>query len=196
MIILFAWISCDMNSGTMSIVNETNAKALLKQYNIAQFFCLSEYNEFASLQDLSKEMFGMIKKGMLEASDSVPNPKPLKGYYYSEIVIDSNGEDLDPQCRAGLAAYPSEAGKSGTTVILMLIDICQEDLSDGEPEESVKSSGDEWHFYYANAYDVKGPITCWPSESELKLRWRKDRKYTPEEGLQEAQKIADSIKGR
>jgi len=196
MMILLASTSCDSISGPMIVVNETNAKGLLKQYNMAQFFRFTEYHEFGTLKDLNKEMFDMIKTEMFEASDSVSDPKPLNGYYYSEIVIDPDGRDLDPQCRAGLAAYPSEPGKSGTMVIMMLIDICREDLSNAKPEEAVQSSGDEWHFYYASADDIKGPITHWPSESELRLTWRKDRKYTPEEGLKEAQKIADSIKNR
>jgi len=42
-----------------------------------------------------------------------------------------------------------------------------------------QGSGNEWNFYRASAEVVTGPVTTWPSESDLQSKWVKVKKHHP-----------------
>jgi len=40
-----------------------------------------------------------------------------------------------------------------------------------------EQGGNEWDFYTASSDVIQGPITDWPSESELQSKWNKMNKH-------------------
>ena len=65
-----------------------------------------------------------------------------------------------------------------------------------EPEiefwNGVKDSNDpeEWAFYTADAATAGGAVRRWPGAAALKNTFARSRKYSPEEGVKAAEKLA------
>jgi hypothetical protein len=47
-----------------------------------------------------------------------------------------------------------------------------------------------WRLFWAEHDRVRGPVTRWPSESELTSTFQEMRKLSPEEGLRQAEGLA------
>ena len=48
--------------------------------------------------------------------------------------------------------------------------------------------------YWASAEQVTGPVTRWPTDSELSNTYTEIRRRTPEEGLREAEQVYEDYK--
>lgn len=168
----------------MRKARETSAFAELKKFSTAQNIMYTEYGHFArDLEELETLGGGLIERGMVQASHRAPSPKPLNGFFFSEI-------EPRASMQAGLAAYPEKVGKTGDKVIMILIDPGR----GPGPSEEHPISGDNARIFFAQAKEINLPFTHWPSETELSRNWKEIRRRTPEEGLREARQIVEDFK--
>lgn len=166
----------------MRKARETSAFAELKKFSTAQNIVMVENGRFArSLEELEAVGGGVLAPAMVQASHRASPPIALNGYFFSEV------EPRTP-LQAGLAAYPETIGKTGDKVIMILID---EGRGDG-PTEERPISGDHSRIFFAQAKDVRLPITRWPSETDLTTDWHEIRRRSPEEGMREAERIFEA----
>ncbi len=181
--------SCGSVSDAMKMANEAKAMSQLKKFYSGQMINMIE-NEgsLVSFKELyENKYFGeFIDEELYRAWDGNPEPDAQNGYLYSEIIYDQDGNKLNRFMKAGLVAYPENPDRSGGDVIAMLIDMDTEQPDPGGDYESEEAfiaamqyqgSGNEWNFYRASAEDVTGPVTNWPSESDLQSRWVKVKKH-------------------
>ena len=91
---------------TFNIANETNALSHLKRYQVATSLYQVEEGEgkYGTMSELYEAGQGIIDQVMYDAWDGNPDPRPLGGYLFSEIVHDTDGAPLDFRERAGLCA--------------------------------------------------------------------------------------------
>lgn len=150
-------------------VNETNALAKLRQYQVAQNVLQNETDSFARrLPDLFQKEGGppgrpgMIPRELAAAWGQGPNPVPLSGYLFADITENADGTPLDPYLQFGLCAYPAQPGRSGDLLMLILLDQRNMTISESNP----MSRGG--HTIWARTYKPGDkPITSWPSPAEF-----------------------------
>ncbi len=180
--------SCGV-SDAMRKANEAKAMSQLKKFYTGQMINMIE-NEglLVSFKELyeNKNYGVFVDEKLYRAWDGNPDPDAQNGYLYSEIIYDQDGNKLNRFMKAGLVAYPENPGISSGDVIAMLIDM---DIEQPDPDGDYESeeefiaamqnegSGNEWNFYRASSEDVTGPVTNWPSESDLQSRWVKIKKH-------------------
>jgi hypothetical protein len=187
---LMACIGFGQGSPAIKKANETSALSQLKKYSTVQAFILTE--EYRYIHDLDQlvedgRSGGIFGRRFAAARHGRPNPTPMSGYLFSGIVEDEHGARLDDPFRCGLAAYPANPGVSGDRILLILLNE-EWDTSTGPV------SGGNWRLFWASHEDVRGPVTRWPSDSELRDTYVEIRKRTPEGGLREAEQVYDDYK--
>ena len=155
-----------------NIANETAALSHLKKYQVAASLYQVEEGQgrYGTMSELFEAGQGIIDQVMYDAWDGNPDPRPLGGYLFSEIVRDSNGGKLDLGERAGLCAYPAEPGQIVDTILCVFADSRK---FNPEPisEDGFVSHGEEWTFYRASLGDIGGPLRQFPSDSELQSKF-------------------------
>ena len=191
-------IGCGDNKGKKDIsfadvfkmANETKAMSILKMLQTASavYMCERE-GKYGTIKELY-DSGGMINESIYKAWDGHANPSPISGYLFADITTDANGSPLDRRQKAGFAAYPA---KPGGVIILMLCDPGSLKMPQGG-EEGFVSHGEEWTFYKADYAKIGGPVCCFPSDEELKTKWTAQKKYTPQEALEEARKISEQAR--
>lgn len=166
---------------TLNIANETNALSHLKKYQVATSLYQVEEGEgkYGTMSELYEAGQGIIDQVMYDAWDGNPDPRPLGGYLFSEIVRDTNGQPLDFRERAGLCAYPVGPGQMGEDILCVFADSRK---FNPEPisEDGFVSHGEEWTFYRASYGDFGGPLRQFPSDSELQSKFIPLQKLTLE----------------
>ena len=170
------------------------AMSLLKKYQVAATLHQVETGRYPTLAEIyeASEYSGVITPAFYDAWDALDDPRPLEGYLYSEIETDSYGHELERLNYAGLCAYPAEPGKSGDLIICILAD--PGSFDDGQIKEfGGVSHGDEWTFYTAIFKDIGEPLYSWPDDELLEEKFTALKKRKPQEGLLEAQRLADSV---
>jgi hypothetical protein len=174
-------------------VNETNALAKLRQYQVAQNVLQNETENFARrLPDLFQKEGGppgqpaMIPRELAAAWGQGPNPVPLSGYLFADITENADGTQLDPYSQFGLCAYPAQPGRSGDLLMLILLDQRTMTISESKP----MSRGG--HTIWARTYKPGDkPVTRWPSQAELERDFaRLDR------SVEDAKALLDTINKR
>ncbi len=157
---------------TFNIANETNALSHLKRYQVATSLYQVEDGEgkYGTMSELYEAGQGIIDQVMYDAWDGNPDPRPLGGYLFSEIVHDTNGKPLDFRERAGLCAYPVGPGTMVDHILCVFVDSRK---FKPEPifEDGFVSHGEEWTFYRASYRDIGGPLRHFPSDSELQSKF-------------------------
>ncbi len=166
---------------TFNIANETNARSHLKRYQVATSLYQVEDGEgkYGTMSELYEAGQGIIDQVMYDAWDGNPDPRPLGGYLFSEIVHDTNGEPLDLRERAGLCAYPVGPGTRVAHILCVFVDSRR---FKPEPifEDGFVSHDEEWTFYRASYSDIGGPLRRFPSDSELQRKFVPLKKRTLE----------------
>lgn len=183
--------SCGSVSDAMKMANEAKALSQLKKFYSGQMINMIE-NEgsLVSFKELyeNKDYGEFIDEELYRAWDGDPEPEAQNGYFYSEIIYSLDGNKLNRFMKAGLVAYPEKPGRSGGDVIAILIDMesgHSDPSGEYDSEEAFyaemrnQESGNEWNFYRASAEVVTGPVTTWPSESDLQSKWVKVKKHRP-----------------
>ncbi|MDE3119172.1 MAG: hypothetical protein KGL03_09190, partial [Nitrospirota bacterium] len=174
-------------------LNETNALAKLRQYQVAQNVLQNETGSFARrLPDLfQKEGWppgrpGMIPRELAAAWGQGPNPVPLNGYLFADLTDNADGSQLDPHMQFGLCAYPAEPGRSGDLLMLILLDKRTMTISEDKP----MSRGG--HAIWARTYKPGDkPVTSWPSQAEFERDFvRLDR------SVEDARALLDTVNTR
>ncbi len=165
LLLMFVILSCgrsEIVGDALKKANETQAMAMLKQYQVAQSIYRVEgwgpEAGYARFRDLYGESGGeqFIDERIYKAWDGHTFATPKSGYFIADI-------DTDRSRRAGACAYPLEPGRSGDLMILMLLD-------DSELEE--------WSFYVAPAEEIGDPIRAWPDPGTLG-KFRRLEKISP-----------------
>ena len=179
--------------GMMKTANETKAMSILKMLQTASavYQCEREgiYGTIKELHDSG----GMISESIYQAWDRQEKPTPISGYLVADIATDSGGIPLNRRERSGFAAYPVKPGVTGDSIILMLCD--QRNLKAPQGGEGgFVSHGEEWTFFKADYAKIGGPVRCFPGDNELRTKWTALKKYTPQEGLEEAKKISNQAR--
>jgi hypothetical protein len=187
---LMACIGFGEGSPAIKKANETSALAQLKKFNTVEAYVLME--EYRYIHDLDElvgddRSAGLFGRRFAAARHGAPDPSPMSGYYFSSIVEDEHGAHLDDPFRCGLAAYPAKPGRTGDRVLLILLD------EKWDTATGPVSSGN-YRVYWASHERVAGPVTRWPTESELRTDYVEIRQRTPEEGLREAEELYDDYK--
>ena len=175
--LMFVLLSCgrsEIVGDALKKANETQAMAMLKQYQVAQSIYRVEgwgpEFGYARFRDLYEESGGgqFLDERTYKAWDGHTYSAPVSGYLIADI-------DTDRSRRAGACAYPLEPGRSGDLMILMLLD-------DSDP--------DEWSYYVAPAEEIGDPIRTWPGAATLG-KFRRLEKFSPQEGLDRARDLFD-----
>ena len=164
---------------TIKVANETNALSNLKRYQVATSLYQVEEGEYGTMSELYEADQGIIDQALYDAWDGNPDPRPLGGYLFSEIVHDTDGGPLEVDERAGLCAYPVGPGKMGHDILCVLLD-SRKFKPEPIGEEGFVSQGEEWTFYRARYRDIGGPVRRFPSDSELQRKFVPLSKLTPE----------------
>jgi len=181
--------ACDSTiSDSLKKANEAKAMSQLKKYYSGQMIhAIEREGRMVSFKELyDNKTFGdFIDEEFYQAWDGHPDPDPQNGYLYSEIETES-GSDINRNTKVGLIAYPKSPSIGGGDVIAILIDmgkggpVIPEDYSSEEDfiaaMQQEEQGGKEWDFYTASSDVIKGPVTDWPSESELQSKWEKMKK--------------------
>ena len=159
------------SSGALERAASTKAMSLLKKYQVAQsIHRVQSDGAYGAMKELvSSEL---IDGELAHAFDKQPAPVAVDGYLFSDIDQDSDGRPLELHRKAGLCAYPQD--RSGT-VILMLMD-------SNDPEE--------WAYYTSDCATTGGAVRRWPSTADLKDKFTRAGKYSPQEAKKEAEKLA------
>ena len=84
----------------VKVANETYALSNLKRYQVATSLYQVEEGEHGNMSELYEADQGIIDQTLYDAWDGNPDPRPLGGYLFSEIVHDTNGEPLEGSGRA------------------------------------------------------------------------------------------------
>ena len=165
---------------TFQVANEVNALSNLKRYQVATSLYQVEEGagKYGTMSELYQADQGIIDQALYDAWDGNPDPKPLSGYLFSEIVHDTNGEPLDFSGRAGLCAYPVGPDKMGD--ILCVLADSRKFKPEPASEEDFVSHGEEWTLYRAKYSDIGGPLRRFPSDSELQRNFVPLSKPAPE----------------
>lgn len=193
-LLTFTLYSCGV-SDAMKKANEAKAMSQLKKFYSGQMINMIENNgslvSFKALYE-NKYYGEFIDEDLYRAWDGSPEPEAQNGYFYSEIITGNDGKKLNRFMKAGLVAYPENPGSSGGDVIAILIDMgagSSDSGGDYDSEEAFiaaiqdEESGNEWNFYRASPEVVTGPVTSWPSESDLQSRWIKVKKRRTGESI-------------
>jgi hypothetical protein len=149
--------------------NATSAMSHLRKYSTAQALLSMETGRCTHrLPDLFEDpaFAGIIDEPLIQAWHRNENPIPLSGYLFADIEQDEYGRTLDHWGRCGLSAFPVEPGRTGDKTLLILIDETVELANPGPVQ------GGDWRLYEASAEEVPGPVTRWPSRSELQEKYR------------------------
>jgi len=156
--------------------NEVVALAQLKKYSVAQGLVSVEFGEYARrLDELYREAAyeGLISQTLLDALHDSESPVPLSGYLFADVEEDEYGSPLDEGWRCGFSAFPAEPGSTGDHVLLILFD----DRAAPEPQGPVGHG--TWKLFSAHVERVRGPVTRWPTERELRTKFVEIRSPTP-----------------
>ena len=134
--------------------------SLLKNYQVSQMLyrteALGAEGEYGTLPELYQAS-ELVDRELFGAWDGQDSVRPVAGYVFADI-------DADRSRRAGLCAYPAQAGSAAGRMILMLLD-------DRDPEE--------WAFYTAPFELTDRPIRRWPSASTLGSMFTRLAKRSP-----------------
>ncbi len=163
----------------VKVANETYALSNLKRYQVATSLYQVEEGEHGNMSELYEADQGIIDQTLYDAWDGNPDPRPLGGYLFSEIVHDTNGEPLEGSGRAGLCAYPVGPGKIGHDILCVLLD-SRKFKPEPIAEEGFVSHGEKWTFYRARYRDIGGPVRRFPSDSELQRKFVPLSKFSAE----------------
>ncbi len=188
--------ACDSTiSDSLKKANEVKIMSQLKKYYSGQIIhSIERQGRMVSFKELyeNKSFGDFIDEEFYQAWNGHSDPKPQNGYLYSEIETES-GNDINRNIKAGLIAYPKSPGMTSGDVIAILIDMDKNvSAMDGDyssEEELIaamqqeEQGGNEWNFYTASSDVIQGPVTDWPSESELKSKWNKLKKHRAGDGI-------------
>jgi hypothetical protein len=165
---LFFLAGCGDGQSAPSAAYTTKAASLLKKYQVAQNINrMQSDGAYGSMKELIDRQ--LIEGELAKAYDKQSPPAAVGGYLFSDIEQDSDGRPIERRKKSGLCAYP-ESGNG--EVILMLLD-------SNDPEE--------WAFYTGDAAATGGAVRRWP---DLKDKFTRSNKYSPQEALKEAEKRA------
>ena len=149
-------------------INYSNALSKLREYQVAQAVLVTENDRFSrTLSDLYKESEQAVSSELYRAWDGHDDPVPYKGYFFTDILENSDGSSLDTRIQCGLSAYPAKPGSSGDKIILILLDLRNLMINPDKPV-----SGAMHKIWDAPYDDIGGPVTRWPSENELNSSYR------------------------
>jgi hypothetical protein len=157
-------------ANALQTASAMKAKSLLKEYQVAQnVFRMESEGRYGTIGELAQR--GHIKDELANASDK-KQALAVNGYLFADIEQDSAGQPLERHAKAGVCAYPQDGNGP---VILMLLDT-------NDPEE--------WAFYAADSAATGGAVRRWPGAEELKSKFARGGKYTPQQAMKEAEKLA------
>ncbi|MBI5855771.1 MAG: hypothetical protein HZB35_11215 [Nitrospirae bacterium] len=152
--------------------------AKLREYQVAQdhyrldemggdFVFARQLPELFHLKGRSRGEMGMVSQEVVQAWAGASNPLPYRGYFFADITHGMNGLPLDPHIQYGLCAYPAQAGVSGSVVLLLLND----ERTAGPINEDRPVTGGTYTLWAAPSDRVKGPVTRWPSDADLRTNF-------------------------
>ncbi len=179
-VVLFA--ACGGTSDYERRRNETRALSYLKKFQTAATLYQVEFGRYGTLEELRGD--DLIESALYSAWDALENPRPLGGFLYTHFVKDSE--------RVGMCAYPSEPGTSGDLMICTLVDPRYFQAQE-YAEDIYISHGEEWNFYTTDFASVGEPLRHWPDDRTLESRFTRIEKRSPEEGLAEARRLAETL---
>ncbi len=158
----------------------TAALAKLREYQVAQeqyrieerggeFVFARQLPEFVQSRSRSAGTMGLVSQELVNAWAGAARPIPYQGYLFAEITQGADGRPLDPHVQYGLCAYPAQSGAAGAVVMLVLND----DRTAGPVREDRPVSRGAAALWAAPAEQMRGPVTRWPSEMELRTNYVK-----------------------
>jgi hypothetical protein len=171
--------------------NQVNALSKLKQFQAYTTMYYEENNGFYGR--LNDDGTG-IDEAFYKAWDKHTNPEPLSGYLFSHIETGLNGLTLNLRERIGLCAYPFKPGKTGDFIYCALADLRVLEKKFSGMAQGFTSGAEEWTVYKAQYKDLGGPVHAWPAEEDLHTIFQPINKKAPQEGLDEARKLFDTIR--
>jgi hypothetical protein len=160
----------------MKLSNEVAALSELKKYSTAQALMGAETGRFARrISELQQYggFEGIVDDALLQAWHDSDSPVPLHGYLYADVEEDEWGGRLRDPMRCGFSAFPAEPGVSGDRVFLVLMD------ETVEPVDPGPVSHGNWRLFEAKVEDVSGPVTRWPTETELETKFAERTRTLP-----------------
>lgn len=170
-----------------------NVKNSLHFYRVASLVYQTEHEgQYGTLRDVCTENY-IGKPEILAAWDGAARPVPLAGYLFGDVTTDSNGKPMNPRMKVAFVAYPAKKSPGKGDPIYLLIGDMSRMVVPAHQTGPVNTD-DEWTFYEADSKDITLPLTTLPSDADLAKVWKTHMKRTPEQAVQDAQKLYDQAR--